>query len=173
LVTTSPYVCEVIGRAAGIESVAEVLIVLREQRVDHRQAYAVDCERQPPASVASVDYGPHPDPTLVAKSIREQVRLSGSSSTMEYTVWPANRFFALAGDPIRSGSITRAVLERVPDRVQHIGLNPERVSSLCPPRCAVRLGVAYRLAGRSTAPPRCRPHAGPRRAHSDAIRRRT
>src|SRR5208337_3083655 len=52
-------------------------------------------ERHPPASVASVDRAHTPTRRLSPALARSS--LSGTSSTIEYTVWPANRFLALAG----------------------------------------------------------------------------
>ena len=46
-------------------------------------------------------------------------------------MWPANRFFAW---PVPTRQVdSRAVLKRMADRVQHVGLDPERVARLAGP----------------------------------------
>ena len=73
---------------------------LREQRMDHRQASPID--RAPAARVSRERcHGPHADPLCASGAARRS--LSGTSSTIEYTVCPANKFFARpASHPERS-----------------------------------------------------------------------
>ena len=117
---------EIIGRAAGIQPIAEILVKLREQRVDHRQANAVD--RPPAAGIGGERcHGPHADP-----SGTERV-----SEKLGVGHFQHDGIDRVAGEQvlrlprIPSGQVDyRAILERVADRVQHVRLDPERIA--CP-----------------------------------------
>ena len=87
-------------------------------------------ERHPPASVASVDTAHTPMRRLSPAPASNSP--SGTSSTIEYTVWPAKRFFARLGIP--AGQVHGgAVLKGVANRVEHIGLNPKWVAGFAGP----------------------------------------
>ena len=101
-----------------------------------RPTRCIEC--QPPASVAKVDTAHTPirrlPPAWASNS------LSGTSSTMEYTVWPANKFFCASWIP--SGKVDfGAILKSMADGVQHIRLDPEGVTGFACPNAETRCGV--------------------------------
>jgi hypothetical protein len=89
-----PVSGKVIGRASRVEAVAKVFVELCEQRVHHRQTYAVDGTLSPGVGSERCQ-GPHPiwcrSPAPASNSP------SGTSSTIEYSVCPAKRFLPRLG----------------------------------------------------------------------------